>query len=145
MAGVLFLTLPLVSMQSTALMDSFMKLAKSNTDKNLETCGVLAGSLVRLWNLSLLYLMPSDVWFCYYFLQKNRKFYVTALIIPKQESTSDSVQHYSVLHSQLQLRHEPWIRHGHGYDEIHPHWHGNLERTQLMHLWKKRSKKYMRM
>ncbi|XP_019176959.1 PREDICTED: AMSH-like ubiquitin thioesterase 1 [Ipomoea nil] len=53
---------------STALMDSFMKLAKSNTNKNLETCGVLAGSL------------------------KNRKFYITALIIPKQESTSDSCQ-----------------------------------------------------
>ncbi|KAG8387978.1 hypothetical protein BUALT_Bualt02G0077300 [Buddleja alternifolia] len=53
---------------STDLMDSFMKLAKSNTDKNLETCGVLAGSL------------------------KNRKFYITALIIPKQESTSDSCQ-----------------------------------------------------
>lgn len=27
-------------------MQNFMKLAKSNTDKNLETCGVLAGSLV---------------------------------------------------------------------------------------------------
>ncbi|XP_051117007.1 AMSH-like ubiquitin thioesterase 1 [Andrographis paniculata] len=53
---------------STELMNSFMKLAKSNTDKNLETCGVLAGSL------------------------KNRKFYITALIIPKQESTSDSCQ-----------------------------------------------------
>ncbi|KAH7528736.1 AMSH-like ubiquitin thioesterase 1 [Ziziphus jujuba] len=53
---------------STTMMESFMKLAKSNTDKNLETCGVLAGSL------------------------KNRKFYVTALIIPKQESTSDSCQ-----------------------------------------------------
>ncbi|KAJ6340207.1 hypothetical protein OIU77_008045 [Salix suchowensis] len=53
---------------STALMENFMKMAKSNTDKNLETCGVLAGSL------------------------KNRKFYVTALIIPKQESTSDSCQ-----------------------------------------------------
>ncbi|KAJ1379520.1 USP8 dimerization domain [Sesbania bispinosa] len=50
----------------TALMDNFMKLAKSNTKKNLETCGVLAGLL------------------------KNRKFYITALIIPKQESTSDS-------------------------------------------------------
>ncbi|TKY44723.1 AMSH ubiquitin thioesterase 1 [Spatholobus suberectus] len=36
--------------------------------KNLETCGVLAGLL------------------------KNRKFYITALIIPKQESTSDSCQ-----------------------------------------------------
>uniref|UniRef100_A0A2P2M3D3 AMSH-like ubiquitin thioesterase 1 n=1 Tax=Rhizophora mucronata TaxID=61149 RepID=A0A2P2M3D3_RHIMU len=53
---------------STTMMENFMKLAKSNTDKNLETCGVLAGSL------------------------KNRKFYVTALIIPKQESTSDSCQ-----------------------------------------------------
>ncbi|KAK4280794.1 hypothetical protein QN277_012369 [Acacia crassicarpa] len=53
---------------STTLMENFMKLAKSNTNKNLETCGVLAGLL------------------------KNRKFYVTALIIPKQESTSDSCQ-----------------------------------------------------
>ncbi|KAF3438576.1 hypothetical protein FNV43_RR21339 [Rhamnella rubrinervis] len=53
---------------STTMMENFMKLAKSNTDKNLETCGVLAGSL------------------------KNRKFYITALIIPKQESTSDSCQ-----------------------------------------------------
>lgn len=42
---------------STAMMGSFMKLAKSNTDKDLETCGILAGSL------------------------KNRKFYITALII----------------------------------------------------------------
>ncbi|XVF50565.1 hypothetical protein PTKIN_Ptkin04bG0111200 [Pterospermum kingtungense] len=53
---------------ATTMMESFMKLAKSNTDRNLETCGVLAGSL------------------------KNRKFYITALIIPKQESTSDSCQ-----------------------------------------------------
>ncbi|KAK4804165.1 hypothetical protein SAY86_003982 [Trapa natans] len=53
---------------STKLMESFMKLAKINTDRNLETCGVLAGSL------------------------KNRMFYVTSLIIPKQESTSDSCQ-----------------------------------------------------
>ncbi|CAA3023235.1 AMSH-like ubiquitin thioesterase 1 [Olea europaea subsp. europaea] len=53
---------------STQLMECFMKLAKSNTDKNLETCGVLAGSL------------------------RNRTFSITALIIPKQESTSDSCQ-----------------------------------------------------
>ncbi|KAL9238948.1 hypothetical protein vseg_013313 [Gypsophila vaccaria] len=53
---------------STSMMDTFMRLAKSNTTKNLETCGILAGSL------------------------KNRKFYITALIIPKQESTSDSCQ-----------------------------------------------------
>eukprot|EP00262_Sarcandra_glabra_P007403 TRINITY_DN20188_c0_g1_i1.p1 TRINITY_DN20188_c0_g1~~TRINITY_DN20188_c0_g1_i1.p1 ORF type:complete len:513 (-),score=78.66 TRINITY_DN20188_c0_g1_i1:288-1826(-) len=53
---------------STKMMDNFMRVAKSNTDRNLETCGVLAGSL------------------------KSRKFYITALIIPKQESTSDTCQ-----------------------------------------------------
>ncbi|KAJ4917529.1 AMSH-like ubiquitin thioesterase 1 [Raphanus sativus] len=53
---------------ATTMMDTFLRLAKSNTKKNLETCGILAGSL------------------------KNRKFYITALIIPKQESTSDSCQ-----------------------------------------------------
>lgn len=53
---------------STAMMENFMRLAKSNTEKNLETCGILAGSL------------------------KNRKFFVTTLIIPKQEATSDSCQ-----------------------------------------------------
>ncbi|MQL95788.1 hypothetical protein Taro_028458 [Colocasia esculenta] len=49
------------------MLDCFLKLAEYNTTKNLETCGVLAGSL------------------------KNSKFYVTTLIIPKQESTSDSL------------------------------------------------------
>lgn len=33
-------------MQSTKMMDEFMRLAKGNTIRNLETCGVLAGSLV---------------------------------------------------------------------------------------------------
>ncbi|KAB2055002.1 hypothetical protein ES319_A11G005600v1 [Gossypium barbadense] len=32
---------------STTMMESFMKLAKSNTNRNLETCGVLAGSLTH--------------------------------------------------------------------------------------------------
>ncbi|KAF3456307.1 hypothetical protein FNV43_RR00957 [Rhamnella rubrinervis] len=50
------------------MMDDFLRLARANTDKNLETCGVLAGSL------------------------KNRVFHITTLIIPKQESTSDSCQ-----------------------------------------------------
>ncbi|KAH0914167.1 hypothetical protein HID58_028613 [Brassica napus] len=53
---------------ATTMMDAFMRLANSNTKKDLETCGILAGSL------------------------KNRKFYITALIIPKQESTSNSCQ-----------------------------------------------------
>ncbi|MED6184998.1 AMSH-like ubiquitin thioesterase 1 [Stylosanthes scabra] len=53
---------------STAMMETFMKFAQSNTKKNLETCGILAGLL------------------------KNRKFYITALIIPKQEATSSSCQ-----------------------------------------------------
>ncbi|XVE65547.1 hypothetical protein DITRI_Ditri08aG0008400 [Diplodiscus trichospermus] len=48
------------------MMEDFLRLAQANTEKNLETCGVLAGSL------------------------KNRVFHITTLIIPKQESTSDS-------------------------------------------------------
>ncbi|XP_020966137.1 AMSH-like ubiquitin thioesterase 3 [Arachis ipaensis] len=47
------------------MMEDFLRLASKNTRKNLETCGVLVGSL------------------------KNRIFHITTLIIPKQESTSD--------------------------------------------------------
>ncbi|KAJ4969200.1 hypothetical protein NE237_015901 [Protea cynaroides] len=50
------------------MMDDFLRLAQANTAKNLETCGVLAGSL------------------------ENRVFHITTLIVPKQESTSDSCQ-----------------------------------------------------
>ncbi|XP_028114064.1 AMSH-like ubiquitin thioesterase 3 [Camellia sinensis] len=50
------------------MMDDFLRLARENTAKNLETCGVLAGSL------------------------KNRVFHITTLIVLKQESTSDSCQ-----------------------------------------------------
>ncbi|XP_020113785.1 AMSH-like ubiquitin thioesterase 3 [Ananas comosus] len=50
------------------VLECFLRVAEVNTAKNLETCGVLAGSL------------------------KNRIFYVTTLIIPKQKSTSDSCQ-----------------------------------------------------
>ncbi|KAG8372905.1 hypothetical protein BUALT_Bualt12G0115700 [Buddleja alternifolia] len=50
------------------MMEDFLRLARENTKKNLETCGVLAGSL------------------------RNRVFQITTLIIPKQESTSDSCQ-----------------------------------------------------
>ncbi|CAK9268576.1 unnamed protein product [Sphagnum jensenii] len=53
---------------STKMMDDFMQRAKANTLRNLETCGVLAGSL------------------------KKGTFYVSTLIIPKQEATSDSCQ-----------------------------------------------------
>ncbi|KAI4303158.1 hypothetical protein MLD38_038821 [Melastoma candidum] len=50
------------------MMEDFLRLAQKNSSKNLETCGVLAGSL------------------------KNRVFHITPLIIPKQESTSYSCQ-----------------------------------------------------
>ncbi|KAL9161256.1 hypothetical protein ABFS82_07G008800 [Erythranthe guttata] len=50
------------------ILDEFLRLAQKNTKKNLETCGVLAGSL------------------------RNRVFCITTLIIPKQESTSDSCE-----------------------------------------------------
>lgn len=72
-----------------------MKLAKSNTDKNLETCGVLAGSLVSTDKYDIFCVKNCIMLMvCISFLQKNRKFYVTSLIIPKQESTSDSVSQF---------------------------------------------------
>ncbi|XXG83925.1 hypothetical protein AAC387_Pa10g1566 [Persea americana] len=53
---------------SVRLMEDFLELARANTDNDLETCGVLGAFL------------------------KNRTFYVTTLIIPKQESTSSTCQ-----------------------------------------------------
>ncbi|KAL9139960.1 hypothetical protein ABFS82_14G005300 [Erythranthe guttata] len=50
------------------MMEEFLRLAWDNTAKNLETCGILAGSL------------------------QDRVFHITTLIIPKQESTSDTCQ-----------------------------------------------------
>ncbi|GJV68044.1 hypothetical protein Tco_1483553 [Tanacetum coccineum] len=53
---------------STQLLDGFLDLAKDNTSKDLETCGVLGAFL------------------------KEGTYYVTTLIIPKQDSTSNSCQ-----------------------------------------------------
>ena len=60
-------------LQSTKLMDHFMKLAKSNTNKSLETCGILAGSLVRAINLHyasyIFFYCPSN---CFLFLASRK-------------------------------------------------------------------------
>ncbi|CAL9044189.1 unnamed protein product [Musa banksii] len=53
---------------SVKLKEEFLDLAKENTNKDLETCGILGAFL------------------------KNHIFYITTLIIPKQESTSNSCQ-----------------------------------------------------
>ncbi|KAJ7943641.1 AMSH-like ubiquitin thioesterase [Quillaja saponaria] len=53
---------------STRMMEDFLEIAKSNTEKDLETCGVLGALL------------------------ETGTFYVTTLVIPKQESTSSSCQ-----------------------------------------------------
>ncbi|XP_051116057.1 AMSH-like ubiquitin thioesterase 2 [Andrographis paniculata] len=53
---------------SERLMEDFLNAASSNTTKDLETCGVLGAFL------------------------NNETFYVTTLIIPKQEATSNSCQ-----------------------------------------------------
>lgn len=55
---------------SKGLMDQFLQFAAQNTRKSIETCGILAGSL-----------SPDD-----------SRFTVTALIVPKQEGTTDTVQ-----------------------------------------------------
>ncbi|XP_074573192.1 AMSH-like ubiquitin thioesterase 2 isoform X2 [Curcuma longa] len=52
---------------SVKLTEEFLDLAKENTDRDLETCGILGAFL-------------------------NHTFYITTLIIPKQESTSNSCQ-----------------------------------------------------
>jgi proteasome lid subunit RPN8/RPN11 len=54
---------------SAGLMDEFLRFALSNTRRNVETCGILAGRL-----------SPDDA-----------RFNVTALIVPKQEGSSDMV------------------------------------------------------
>eukprot|EP00898_Chlorokybus_atmophyticus_P005811 jgi/Chlat1/6230/Chrsp44S05816 len=51
---------------SAKMLDEFMRLAKSNTRSNLETCAILAGKM------------------------KQGVFYITTLIVPKQEATTDS-------------------------------------------------------
>ena len=55
---------------SCALMDEFLRYAIANTRRGIETCGILAGSL------------SAD----------DAAFSISALIIPKQEGTSDTVQ-----------------------------------------------------
>lgn len=56
---------------STQLLDGFLDLAMENTSKDLETCGVLGAFL------------------------KEGTYYVTTLIIPKQDSTSNSCQAFN--------------------------------------------------
>ena len=55
---------------SASLMKEFLRYAASNTSRGIESCGILAGSL-----------SPDDA-----------RFTITALIIPKQEGSSDTVQ-----------------------------------------------------
>ncbi|XP_009789210.1 AMSH-like ubiquitin thioesterase 2 isoform X2 [Nicotiana tabacum] len=66
----------------TRLMENFLEIASNNTKKDIETCGVLGAIL------------------------KDGTFYITSLIIPKQESTSNSCQAlqeeemFAILHEQ---------------------------------------------
>lgn len=53
---------------SARLMEEFMELARANTEKDVETCGILGAFLT------------------------NQTFYVTTLIVPKQEASSNSCQ-----------------------------------------------------
>uniref|UniRef100_A0ACD5VFG8 Uncharacterized protein n=1 Tax=Avena sativa TaxID=4498 RepID=A0ACD5VFG8_AVESA len=56
---------------SVRLTDEFMELAKENTSNNLETCGILGASF------------------------RDGAYYVTTLIIPKQETTAHSCQAFN--------------------------------------------------
>ncbi|KAF5779754.1 putative proteasome endopeptidase complex [Helianthus annuus] len=75
---------------STQLLDGFLDLAKDNTSRDLETCGVLGAFL------------------------KGRTYYVTTLIIPKQDSTSSSCQAINeeeifAIHNEQSLIPVGWI------------------------------------
>lgn len=85
----------LYMLQPVKMLDDFLRLAKENTARNLETCGVLAGSLVipmsvnNKFNVICMSCLVNNT-LC---SQRNRVFHLTTLIIPKQESTSDSVRY----------------------------------------------------
>lgn len=86
-------------LQPVKMLDDFLRLAKENTARNLETCGVLAGSLVipmsvnNKFNVICMSCLINNT-SCF---QRNRVFHLTTLIIPKQESTSDSVRYLLLL------------------------------------------------
>lgn len=48
------------------MMQDFLRLARANTEKNLETCGVLAGSLVRELNFT------GEITHCFFFVDGFR-------------------------------------------------------------------------
>lgn len=62
---------------SVELFDAFAELVRPNTVRDIETCGILAGTLVPMFKL------VTD-------LQKNNCFIVTHVIIPKQTGSSDT-------------------------------------------------------
>ncbi|PIN10327.1 Proteasome endopeptidase complex [Handroanthus impetiginosus] len=73
---------------SICLMEDFLDAAKENTDKNLETCGVLGAFLGPKLSSFLDFSWHTED----PFPKRDGTFYVTTLIIPKQEATSNSCQ-----------------------------------------------------
>ena len=70
----------------------FLKIAAQNTKNNLETLGILVGTLVKELLLSL-FNLPAIATFTdriFYYFQSHNSFCITSLIIPKQTATSDS-------------------------------------------------------
>ncbi|CAN1187476.1 AMSH-like ubiquitin thioesterase 2 [Linum perenne] len=75
---------------SARLMEDFLELAKENTEKDLETCGVLGAFL------------------------ESGTYYVTTLIIPKQEATANSCEakreeEYFTIQNERSLSPVGWI------------------------------------
>jgi STAM-binding protein len=64
-------------------MSDAVQVARSNTVRGIETCGVLAGSIVRRACSVLCSLCPDSE-------QARDTLFVTTLIIPKQEGTTDT-------------------------------------------------------
>ena len=66
----------------------FLMRASSNTRRNVETCGILAGNLVIIHQLNSNY--PHLNTYSLFHLQSQGCLKLTHIIIPKQTGTSDS-------------------------------------------------------
>jgi len=72
----------------------FLKIAAKNTKNNLETLGILVGTLVKnyyhhcsIYQILRLSIILTE---CFIIFQSHNSFCITSLIIPKQTATSDS-------------------------------------------------------
>lgn len=97
----------LTHLQPVSLMEDFLTLARANTQKNLETCGVLAGSLV---GEEKKFIRCTHTEIHAYFLNDNQTLYVVRYTFHsfwcRKTGFSTSRHLQSQSKSQLQIRYD---------------------------------------